>query len=93
MVEASVWWTARFASMNGVDYTRSKVVLWAANKDGGAHVDDDIPAPYAQLKDDGAFVIFFNSGGVMKNKDAHYTFLRTMACEVLHSPDLLALAR
>jgi hypothetical protein len=91
MVEASVWWEEKFACMNGVNYTRRSVVLWTVDKDGGAHVDKNVPPDFVQLKADG-FVTFFNSQGTEKQKDAHYAFLRTMACEVLHSEELLTLA-
>ena len=40
LIEAPQWWTEVFAHMDDIDYTRKRVVLWAANKDGGAHVDD-----------------------------------------------------
>src|SRR5271165_3749777 len=55
LIEAPLWWDEKIAHLDGVDYTRRKVVLWAANKDGGAHVDSHLPADYDQLKAEGAF--------------------------------------
>jgi hypothetical protein len=93
MIEAPAWWNETFAHVNGVDYTRKKIVLWAVNKDGGAHVDHDIPADYEQLIANGAIGSFeAPDGSIVGIEDAHHTFLRTMAFEVLHSPDLIALA-
>lgn len=93
MIEAPLWWNETFAHINGVNYTRQKLVLWAANKDGGAHVDDDIPADYERLKANAAIGSFqAPDGSLIGIEDAHHTFLRTMAFEVLHSPDLIALA-
>ena len=68
-------------------------MLWAANKDGGAHVDQTIPKEYEQIKAAGALGYFEMPDGSRADiEDAHYTFLRSMAFEVLNSPALSALA-
>ena len=90
-LKAPDWWDQIFAAMNGVQYTRQKVTRWAADKDGGAHIDATLPPDYAALKEEGAFITFISSEGLKPNTDAHYAFLRTMATEVLHSPALQAL--
>jgi hypothetical protein len=93
LIEAPQWWTETFAHMEGIDYTRKAVVLWAANKDGGAHVDDELVPEYEQLKAAGSLGSIEGPGGQsIPIEDAHLTFLRTMAFEVLNSPDLMALA-
>ncbi len=94
LIEAPHWWTEPFAHINAVDYTRKRVVLWAANRDGGAHVDHRQAPDYEQLKAAGALgTIYSGDGSAVPVEDAHLTFLRTMAFEVLNSPDLRALAR
>jgi hypothetical protein len=94
LIEAPVWWTETFAHMEGIDYSRKLVVLWAANKDGGAHVDDEPVPHYEQLKAAGSIGSIEAPGGQsIPIQDAHLIFLRTMAFEVLNSPDLVALAK
>ena len=93
LISAQDWWPEVFAHLDGVDYTRRAVVLWAANKDGGAHVDSTLPADYERLKEAGAVgSLEFGQGVKVEIEDAHFVFLRTMAFEVLNSPDLVALA-
>jgi hypothetical protein len=92
-ISAQDWWLEVFAHIEGVDYTRRAVVLWAANKDGGAHVDPTLPLDYERLKAAGAVgSLEFAHGVSVDVEDAHLVFLRTMAFEVLNSPDLQALA-
>ena len=91
-VSATEWWNEVVSTLSGNGYTRAKIILWAANKDGGAHVDAKVPEAYAELRASGALG-FFQIGGVqIPVEDAHLTLLRTMAFEVLNSPELLALA-
>jgi len=92
-IPASEWWEETFAHINGVAYTRKLVVGWAANKDGGAHVDDRLPSEYEELKKAAAIGYFeMPDGSHADIEDAHYTFLRTMAFEILNSPDIEALS-
>lgn len=93
-IPASQWWLETFAHFGGVAYTRKLVVGWAANKDGGAHVDDSFPPEYEALKEKAALGYFELEDGTRADiEDAHFTFLRTMAFEVLNSPDIEALTR
>ena len=93
-IEAPQWWRETFAHMEGINYTRKAVVLWAVNKDGGAHVDDELVPEYEQLKSAGSFGSIEAPGGqTIPIEDAHLTFLRTMAFEVLNSPDLVAFTK
>jgi hypothetical protein len=93
MIEALSWWNEAFAAMGGTVFTRRSVALWAPDKEA-VHADKAIPNEYAQLKMHGAFVTFFDSTGKLEgNRNAHYAFLRTMASEVLNSPDLIALSQ
>jgi hypothetical protein len=94
MLDAPAWWQEVFAHVDGRDYTRRAVVLWAANKDGGAHVDDVLPPEYEAIKATGALgYLELQDGSKADIEDAHFTFLRTMGFEVLNSPDLAALCR
>jgi len=44
------WWSGESVFVhNGAHYTRSRVILSAANKDGGAHVDPKLEAYYDHL--------------------------------------------
>jgi hypothetical protein len=73
--------------------TRCDLVLWARNKDGGAHVDTDLDKRYEELvngagwklsehKPDGTLV------REVKFENAHFAALRQIAYEVLKSPAL-----
>lgn len=89
------WWVQPVYFISGLLLSRKDVILAAANKDGGAHVD----APDVKLDalnegfwlktesgEDGGTV----STPVVRN---HFRMLRRFADELLHSPDLLALSR
>jgi hypothetical protein len=92
MIPADKWWDEVFTSFDGKSHRRSGLVLAACEKDGGAHVDADLPAGYAALKAPGAVGTFYYGGGWTEIEDAHLVFLRSMAFEVLHSPELRKLA-
>ena len=74
---------------------RKTIILSAANKDGGAHVDDKLTPEYESLSADGAAGVFYGkiSGQKFRQEitDAHYVSLRQMAFEVLNSNDLMKL--
>ncbi|MDO9382651.1 MAG: hypothetical protein Q7T86_07275 [Hyphomicrobiaceae bacterium] len=88
----AAWWEERFAIINGFDYTRKGLVLWASNKDGGAHVDEKFPAAYQAIKASAALGRFSHGNELIPVEDAHLVFLRSMAFEVLNSPELRRLA-
>jgi hypothetical protein len=47
------WWSDTvLTDADGNAFCRRNIVLWVANKDGGAHVDDALPAAYAALTRD-----------------------------------------
>lgn len=47
------WWTRVVAhDVQGREFTREQIVLWMANKDGGAHVDPRLPDEYVGLLDE-----------------------------------------
>lgn len=88
------WWTQPVFLRDKVTYSRRDVVLAAANKDGGAHVD----TPDAKL-------LALHEGFWMRTSTAadgtpsttplvnnHFRMLRRFADELLSSQELLALA-
>ncbi len=75
--------------------SRRKIILAAANKDGGAHVDKKLTPDYANLAKEGAVGTFGYTSNGKESKtaiqDAHLVALRQMAHEVHSSPKLLAI--
>lgn len=87
------WWNeCIIAQPPYPNVSRKNVILWVANKDGGAHVDSTVPPVYEWLKEDGAIGSLELGGKLEEIPDAPFTLLRTMASEILESPDLFALA-
>jgi len=46
-----IWWERTVLDDKNFKFSRKDVTLLVANKDGGAHVDEDLPENYHQLKD------------------------------------------
>jgi hypothetical protein len=92
------WWEREFVYVlkpARIRLTRRDLVLAAANKDGGAHVDALLDPHYEVILSGAGWSITTNFGGVTKEvrfKNAHLAALRQMAYEVLNSHDLTALA-
>ena len=90
----SEWWEQPVMSL-GEKITRAQIVKAAANKDGGAHVDTP-PKHYRDLAAPGAAGSFIqiSKDGEQRSEilDAHFLCLRQMGYELLHSPELVALA-
>ena len=92
------WWhqtVAVFLKVGPV--TRRDIVLGAANRDGGAHVDRTLTPTYTALSEDGALGSLVYQCGVEERVEplasAHLVYLRQMGYEVLHSIELVALAQ
>ncbi len=47
------YWNAMVFKIGSTIYTRKQMILYAANKAGGAHVDPEIPSKFLQLTQDG----------------------------------------
>jgi hypothetical protein len=76
---------------------RQDIVLGAAHKEGGAHVDPNLTPEYKRLVEDGAVGELFEVVGGQEVRrtpltEAHFVCLRDMAYEMLHSPELMDLA-
>jgi len=92
-IPVSSWWD-QVVMVLGKEQriTRKKIVLAAANKDGGAHVDKKLTKDYEALSKDGAtgYILYISEGKPVEFpiENAHLVSLRQMAYEVLNSPDL-----
>lgn len=75
--------------------TRRDIVLAAANKDGGAHVDEKLTVEYEELARDGAAGFFTVQNGPVSSpqpfRHAHFVSLRQIGHEILASQELVAL--
>ncbi len=95
-IPVSQWWDeVVFALNKQTRLSRGKIVLSAANQDGGAHVDTKLSREYEALSADGAlghFVHEFDGESVLEPiADVHLVAIRQMAYELLNSPKLNAL--
>jgi hypothetical protein len=94
------WWKQTVVVLpRGQDrkVSRKDIALVAADKDGGAHVDESLTPQYEILKQRGGtlqFVVWRIDGaeGKIEFEDIHAQFIRQMAYELLNSPALLAVA-
>ena len=94
-VPVSKWWDMIvYVLGSGARLSRKKIVLTAANKDGGAHIDSSLTPEYEALARPGSVGGFISSMGGSTNEqpftDAHFVAVRQMAYELLNSPELLA---
>lgn len=98
-MKANDWWNQTIVVLpKGADrrVLRKDIVLVAANKDGGAHVDTQLTPQYEILKQRGGTLQFVYSkiDGVEKKiefEDIHAHLIRQMAYELLNSPALVAI--
>ena len=92
-IACSDWWDQAVFSRDSVMYTRKDVVLSAANKDGGAHVD--APDEKLQAFQEGFWIkTQTNPDGTKTTAplvNNHFRMLRRFADELLNSSELLAL--
>jgi hypothetical protein len=99
MLPFGEWWAKEVVIdlKNGFGaLTRKQLVLEAANRDGGAHVDGELDSSYEKALE-GAGVpieVVFKDGKVMEAafQYVNYASLRQIGYEVLRSRELLALA-
>jgi hypothetical protein len=96
-VEVDHWWGQQPIHVsNHQPLYRQDVILIAAEKDGAAHVDEDLPESYTSLAagEGWDFVQKHADGSEIRipAADFHLVWLRQMGYELLHSPELLALA-
>ena len=89
------WWNQTVRNLDATSkLTRKDIVLAAANKDGGAHVDSELTPDYKTLADEIFGTITIRKGvdeHSISVKDMHLMTIRTIANELLKSPDFLNL--
>jgi len=83
------WWNQTVCVSATHSLTRAMIVRAAANKDGGAHVDD-LPIEYAELATPGYLAQVVDRGGAFT--EAHLVALRQIGYELLNSRPLVELA-
>jgi hypothetical protein len=90
------WWQQVVMIMGAHRINRAQLVLAAANKDGGAHVDPDLTPEYEALSSPGMLGRFEVKDALGERSspvtDAHFVFLRQIGQEVLLSHELTELA-
>ena len=98
-VSIDAWWSQEpilKLMQNQETITRKQLILAAANKDGGAHVETSKPGEYERLESGLGFQVdvTFTSGlrKMVTLRFANLAALRQIGHELLTSPDLLALA-
>jgi hypothetical protein len=92
------WWNQTVYIHGSIRLTRKDIVLAAADKDGGAHVDSKLTTEYESLMNVGGNgfwrIADMNHPGVFHPIiDAHLVYLRQMGFELLNSPELLDLCK
>ena len=91
-LQVRCWWEQVVYVLDRHRITRKKIVLTAANKDGGAHIDKKLTKEYDTLANEGVVgkLIYHVNGNYIEHSfdDAHYVSLRQMAYEILNSPEL-----
>ena len=91
------WWNQIVFILNPkVKLSRKDIVLAAVNKDGGAHVDDNLTPEYeALMKEVWGTIIIRKGDETYKQpvENMHLVAIRTMGNELLKSPELLEFAR
>lgn len=90
-------WLNQVVFISGsVQATRKNLILTAADKDGGAHVDAKLTTEYETLMTTGERGWFHfpgEDGAFRPIMDSHLMYIRQMGFELLNSPDLLDLGR
>jgi hypothetical protein len=97
MLPFSAWWDGDVICVAAARKIKRKgLVLAAVNKDGGAHVDSNVPPDYGFFLDGAAFSfkVEHPTGEKVETHllNAHLACLRQIAYEVLNSPGLRRLA-
>lgn len=89
-IKATEWWNQGVIWINRKWVTRKQVVLWLANKDGGAHVDKELPEDYVALMETMKFFVDYSEEKIPIKQPLILTW--QLGYEVLMSPSFKALA-
>jgi hypothetical protein len=91
------WWNQTIYKHGSVILTRRSLILNAADKDGGAHVDPSLTVEYESLSNkNGTYLsVQYGSGEgqAIPIENAHFIYIRQIGFEVLNSRELLALSQ
>ena len=95
LIPVSQWWSQIVFVLNPrTRLSRRDIVLAAANKDGGAHVDSNLTPEYEALARNGVAgaLVYSRDSRITEEPfvDAHLVAIRQMGHELLHSHELLA---
>jgi hypothetical protein len=90
------WWSQVVYIYGQVQVTRRSLILGAANKDGGSHVDKKLTKEYEALML-GGIRGWFHYSPTSDHRfqpvmNEHFLYIRQMGFELLNSPELLALS-
>ncbi|MET4594664.1 MULTISPECIES: hypothetical protein [unclassified Sphingomonas] len=88
-ITAEEWWREEIFAVSGFRLSRQSIVCDAANFDGGSHAKLKLPERYRALNES---LVRVGPGDGLQTIGPTKASLRTMAFEVLNSPDLMALA-
>jgi hypothetical protein len=90
MVPVCDWWDETvYVLGEDTTLTRREIVLAAANKDGGAHVDSTLTPAYEKLISFLQVGSWESSQPEWRDANMHFAALRQMGFELLNSPELL----
>lgn len=92
-ISLNEWWEKEpvYVLANNEVYVRKSLAKMVADKDGGTHVDENIPANYEKLISGAGCSITLNPETEKRTvpfKNAHLSALRQIGFEVLHSPEI-----
>lgn len=95
-MSVDAWWKQVVYILGQVRCTRKSLVLDAADKDGGAHVDATLAPDYATIATTGErgwwhYSPTSDPNNMQPVRDVHLIYLRQIGFEIMNSPELLAL--
>lgn len=95
VIPLDYWWSECIAIMDGHRFSRKDLVLAAANKDGGAHVDEKLPEWYESLLIRFRQVTVDAESGQETSRSGfeQYPMLRQLGYEILNSQELVTLCQ
>jgi len=82
------WWNQIvIKDVNGEKFSRKDLVLWFANREGGAHVDPKLDERYRKLQDENSYGFVFVAQGnaVLPTAGVELACMRQIAHEILRT--------
>ena len=87
------WWYDDVLILEKKRFSRKRLVLTAANKDGGAHIDlNEMPDIYKRMKIGELGFVLVLGGKEIPITELWHACVRQIAYEILNSPDIAAFA-